>query len=44
MNYSPFNPKVWALFACFAAVTWLAVRAYRSKYPGYPGRWPEDMK
>lgn len=44
MDYSPFNPVVWGLFAGFVAVTWLTVRAYRLKHPGYPGRWPEDTE
>ncbi len=42
MDYSPFNPVVWGLFAGFAAVIWLAVRVYFSKNPGYPGRWPDN--
>ena len=36
MDYSPFNPVVWGSFAGFALITWLSVKLFRKKHPGYP--------
>lgn len=37
MDYSAFNPTVWLVFIGFCAITWLAVKAFHSRYPDYPG-------
>jgi len=36
MDYSPFNPVIWLIFAGFVAVTYLTVKAFHGKYPNYP--------
>ena len=43
-SFTPFDPLVWLIFAAFALVTWLIVRAYLARYPDYPGRSEEEMK
>jgi len=36
MEYSPFNPVIWLIFAGFVAITYLTVRVFHGKYPNYP--------
>jgi len=36
MDYSPFNPFVWAIFAGCVALVYLTVQVYHRRYPHYP--------
>lgn len=38
MDYSPFNPVVWGLFAVFVMISWISVTLYHRKNPDYPNR------
>ncbi len=42
MDYSPFNPVIWMIFAGFVAVTYLTVKTFHSKYPNYPQNVEKD--
>ncbi len=43
MEYSPFNPMVWGLFLGFVLATWIIVRVFFVRNPGYPGTLPEKV-
>jgi hypothetical protein len=36
MDYSPFNPFVWAIFVGCAVLVYLTVEGYHRKHPYYP--------
>ena len=42
MDYSPFNPVIWLIFAGFVALTYLTVRVFHGKYPNYPQSAEKD--
>jgi hypothetical protein len=42
MDYSPFNPVIWFIFAGFVAITYLTVKVFHSKYPNYPHSVEKD--
>jgi hypothetical protein len=42
MDYSPFNPVIWLIFAGFVAITYLTVKVFHGKYPNYPQSAEKD--
>ncbi len=44
MDYSPFNPVIWACFLGFAAAVWIVVRVFSARNPNYPGKIPDSEK
>lgn len=38
LNYSPFDLRVWLIFAVFAIATVLIVKIYHRCHPNYPER------
>jgi hypothetical protein len=44
MDYSPFNPLIWLIFAGCIVATYLTVKVFHSKYPDYPYKGTEEEK
>ena len=42
MDYSPFNPIIWLIFAGFVAITYLTVKVFHGKHPNYPQSAEKD--